>query len=132
MNTQIRPMAASPSGTAPEARYTAVRALTEDLCRNLSPEDAALQSMPDASPAKWHLAHTSWFFETFLLTPRLAGYRPFHPDFGYLFNSYYNSVGEMHPRSQRGLVSRPNLTEVLAYRQHVDEHMQSLLACPRR
>jgi ergothioneine biosynthesis protein EgtB len=83
--------------------------------------------MADASPAKWHLAHTSWFFETFLLSLRFADYRPFHPDFAYLFNSYYNGVGEMHPRPLRGLLSRPTLADVLAYRQHVDSHMQSLL-----
>jgi ergothioneine biosynthesis protein EgtB len=88
----------------------------------------ALQSMPDASPAKWHLAHTSWFFETFLLAPRLPDYRPFHPDYGYLFNSYYQSVGGMHPRPARGLLSRPTVAELLAYRAHVDAHMQRLLA----
>ncbi|HEX4301116.1 MAG TPA: ergothioneine biosynthesis protein EgtB [Gammaproteobacteria bacterium] len=127
MNTQIRPMAKPHDAAAPERRYAAVRALTEELCRSLGPEDAALQSMADASPAKWHLAHTSWFFETFLLGPRLANYRAFHPDFTYLFNSYYNGVGGMHPRPQRGLLSRPTLAEVLSYRQYVDRHMQSLL-----
>ncbi|HEX2666792.1 MAG TPA: ergothioneine biosynthesis protein EgtB [Gammaproteobacteria bacterium] len=127
MNSQVRHMADPAPGTAPERRYAAVRALTEDLCRSLGPEDMALQSMPDASPAKWHLAHTSWFFETFLLSPRRPGYRPFHPDFTYLFNSYYQSVGGMHPRPQRGLLSRPTAAEVLAYRAHVDQHMQQLL-----
>jgi ergothioneine biosynthesis protein EgtB len=127
MNMHIRPTAVPHDAAAPERRYAAVRALTEDLCRSLGPEDAALQSMADASPAKWHLAHTSWFFETFLLGPRLAGYRPFHPDFAYLFNSYYNAVGEMQPRPQRGLLSRPTFAEVLGYRQHVDRHMQTLL-----
>ncbi|HEY1773322.1 MAG TPA: ergothioneine biosynthesis protein EgtB [Gammaproteobacteria bacterium] len=127
MNTQIRPTAMPQDAAAPKRRYAAVRALTADLCRSLEPEDAALQSMPDASPAKWHLAHTSWFFETFLLSTRLRGYRVFHPDFAYLFNSYYNSVGGMHPRPQRGLLSRPTFAEVLGYRQHVDHHMQSLL-----
>jgi ergothioneine biosynthesis protein EgtB len=85
------------------------------------------QSMADASPAKWHLAHTSWFFETFLLAVEQPDYRPFHPDFAYFFNSYYNGVGEMHPRAERGLMSRPTVAEVLAYREHVDRHMQSLL-----
>src|SRR5579859_1676121 len=127
MNTQIHPSAASPIGTAPEARYAAVRALTEDLCRSLSHEDAVLQSMADASPAKWHLAHTTWFFETFLLAPHLPGYRPFHPDYAYLFNSYYNSLGPMYPRPARGLLSRPSLSEVIAYREHVDSHLRVLL-----
>lgn len=127
MNTRIRPTEAPRETAAPERRYAAVRALTEDLCRSLSPEDAVLQSMPDASPAKWHLAHTSWFFETFLLSTRLERYRAFHPDFAYLFNSYYNSVGGMHPRPQRGLLSRPTLAEVLGYREHVDRQMQDLL-----
>src|SRR6185503_9688262 len=124
----IRHMAASRGGAAPKERYAAVRALTEELCRSLGPEDMALQSMADASPAKWHLAHTSWFFETFLLAPQLPDYRPFHPDYAYLFNSYYQSVGGMHPRPARGLLSRPTVAEVLAYRAHVDAHMQRLLA----
>src|SRR5678815_1660883 len=83
--------------------------------------------MPDVSPTKWHLAHTSWFFENFLLGPRLKGYRTFHPRFGYLFNSYYYTVGAMFRRPQRGLLSRPTLDEVRAYRRHVDEHMTHLL-----
>ena len=109
-------------------RYADVRALTEELARGLSPEDMTVQSMPDASPAKWHLAHTSWFFERFLLEAQVPGYRPFHPDFSYLFNSYYQTVGSMHPRPARGLLTRPGVTEVLAYRQHVDRHMGELLA----
>ncbi|HEY4128513.1 MAG TPA: ergothioneine biosynthesis protein EgtB [Gammaproteobacteria bacterium] len=127
MNTQLRHSAATPAGAAPEARYTAVRALTADLCQSLGPEDMGLQSMADASPAKWHLAHTTWFFETFLLATEQRDYRLFHPDFAYLFNSYYNGVGEMNPRALRGLMSRPTVAEVLAYRAHVDQHMQSLL-----
>ena len=127
MNTQLRLSAASPADTAPETRYAAVRALTVELCRGLGPEDMTLQSMPDASPAKWHLAHTTWFFETFLLTPHLAGYKAFHPDFAYLFNSYYESVGPRHPRPARGMLSRPTVPEVMAYRKHVDEHMHALL-----
>jgi ergothioneine biosynthesis protein EgtB len=84
--------------------------------------------MPDASPAKWHLAHTSWFFETFALEPALPGYRVFDPLYRVLFNSYYNAVGEQHPRPQRGLLTRPSLDEVLAYRAHVDRHVAALLA----
>ena len=103
------------------ARYQAVRAATERLAAPLSPEDCTAQSMPDASPVKWHLAHTSWFFETFVLesTP---GYRPLEPAYRVLFNSYYHAVGEQHFRPERGLITRPGLAEVLAYRRHVDEH----------
>lgn len=108
--------------------YRQVRERTLALTRGLSAEDMLLQSMPDASPTKWHLAHTSWFFETFLLTPHLSQYRVFNSQFNYLFNSYYDSVGERHPRPVRGLLSRPGLSEVLAYRHYVDEAMQSLLS----
>jgi ergothioneine biosynthesis protein EgtB len=86
-----------------------------------------IQSMPDVSPPKWHLAHTSWFFETFLLAPNLPGYRLFHPRYGYLFNSYYNQVGPFHARARRGLLARPSTDEVLAYRAHVDRHLLALL-----
>jgi ergothioneine biosynthesis protein EgtB len=109
------------------ARYRAVRRLTEDLCAPLATEDYVVQSMPDASPAKWHLAHTSWFFETFLLTPGLPGYQAFDPRFGYLFNSYYNAVGDRLPRSRRGLLSRPAVGEVYRYRSFIDRHMLRLL-----
>src|SRR5512143_3774389 len=102
------------------SRYRAVRAATERLRAPLSAEDCQAQSMPDASPAKWHLAHTTWFFETFVLEPGRAGYRPFQPAFRVLFNSYYQGVGEQHPRAQRGLLTRPSLDEVHAYRGHVD------------
>src|SRR5262245_20336431 len=84
--------------------------------------------MEDASPTKWHLAHTSWFFETFVLAPGSRGYRPFHPEFAVLFNSYYQQVGPQHPRPRRGLLTRPSLDEVLAYRAHVDRHLLELLA----
>ena len=107
--------------------YGAVRSLTSELCRGLEPEDMVVQSMPDASPAKWHLAHTSWFFEHFVLEPQLPGYRVFHPDYGYLFNSYYNTVGTMHPRPARGLLSRPLSADVLRYREHVDRHLLELI-----
>ena len=100
------------------------------LAAPLSAEDCTIQSMPDASPVKWHLAHTSWFFETFVLEPHLPGYRLFDAAFRVLFNSYYNAVGAKHPRPQRGLLSRPSLAEVHAYRAHVDAAVESLLSRP--
>lgn len=112
----------------PAQRYAAVRAASRALAGALEPEDCCLQSMPDASPVKWHLAHTTWFFEEFVLGRSVAGYAPFHPRFGYLFNSYYESVGRMHPRPQRGLLSRPTMAEVGRYREHVDAAMVELLA----
>ena len=108
-------------------RYLAVRARTEALIASLGSEDMVVQSMPDASPTKWHLAHTSWFFETFLLLGNKPNYRVFDPSFGYLFNSYYNAVGPRHPRPQRGLLTRPTIDDVIAYRKHVDEHMHEWL-----
>lgn len=108
--------------------YADVRRQTESLCRPLTVEDYGLQAMADASPAKWHLAHTSWFFETFLLIPYAAGYRRFHPHFDYLFNSYYNAVGAQYPRAKRGQLSRPTVADVYGYRAHVDAAMQQLLA----
>jgi len=108
-------------------RYAEVRQATGRLCAGLSAEDCALQSMPDASPVKWHLAHTTWFFETFVLEQCIPGYRHFHPQFRVLFNSYYHSVGDRHPRPERGLLSRPALAEVLEYREHVDRCMVGLL-----
>jgi ergothioneine biosynthesis protein EgtB len=110
-------------------RYREVRAVTEALAAPLTPEDCAVQSMPDASPVKWHLAHTSWFFETFVLAGADRAYRPFDPHFAYLFNSYYDAVGDRLPRSQRALLSRPALGDVYRYRAHVDEQMLELLAC---
>ena len=109
-------------------RYQRIRGTTEALCEPLEVEDYSLQSMDDASPTKWHLAHTSWFFEAMLLKPLLGGYREFHPRYAYLFNSYYESLGERHARPKRGLLSRPTLTEVMAYRRHVDAHMLQLLS----
>jgi ergothioneine biosynthesis protein EgtB len=108
-------------------RYVEVRELTEQLCAPLSPEDQMLQSCPEASPAKWHRAHTTWFFETFVLEPYAGGYKPFHPDFRFLFNSYYVNVGERPVRSHRGLFSRPGAAEVAEYRAYVDRHMAQLL-----
>ena len=107
-------------------RFARVRAHTMELIRHLSAEDAALQSMPDASPAKWHLAHTTWFFEQFVLG-RDARYQPYRPQWHYLFNSYYQSVGPMHARPQRGLLSRPSLRDVLDYRKAVEECVGNLL-----
>ena len=108
-------------------RYRFIRAATERLTAPLQTEDYVIQTMPDVSPAKWHLGHTSWFFETFLLKPHLSGYRVFHERFDYLFNSYYVSVGDRHCRIKRGTLSRPTVADVYAYRQHVDEHMTTLL-----
>ena len=109
------------------ARYQSVRKMTERLAQPLSPEDCQIQSMPDASPVKWHLAHTTWFFETFLLVPHAPGYAVFHPSFGYLFNSYYNAVGDRLARPQRGLITRPTLEEMYVYRAAVDRQMQAYL-----
>lgn len=103
--------------------YLAVRNETERRAAPLSPEDQQIQSMTDASPAKWHRAHTTWFFEQFLLGEHCAGYVPFHPDYAYLFNSYYVSAGPRHGRHQRGHVTRPTADEIAAYRRHVDAAM---------
>lgn len=108
------------------ARFAAMRATTRALAAPLSAEDAMVQSMDDASPAKWHLAHTTWFFERFILAGD-AQYRPFDPAWDYLFNSYYNSVGPMHARPRRGLLSRPSLEQVRAYREHVEACLQQRL-----
>lgn len=107
-------------------RYRAVRAATEALAAPLAVEDQVVQTMPDASPTKWHLAHTTWFFETFVLAPR--GHAPFHERYGYLFNSYYEGVGARVARPRRGLLSRPTVDEVLAYRAHVDRAMLDVLS----
>jgi ergothioneine biosynthesis protein EgtB len=109
------------------AAYSRVRAATQGLCTDLEVEDFVAQSMPDASPIKWHLAHTTWFFEQFLLKPNRRGYRPFADQYEFLFNSYYQTVGSMHPRAQRGLLTRPTVAEVMEYREYVDQHMRGLL-----
>ncbi|MDN4038239.1 ergothioneine biosynthesis protein EgtB [Massilia sp. YIM B02443] len=110
-----------------QRRFGQVRARSLHLAEPLSNEDCCAQSMPDASPIKWHLAHTTWFFETFILEPREEGFAPFHPAFRVLFNSYYNGIGARHPRPQRGLLTRPSLDEVKAYRLDVDRRMMALL-----
>ena len=111
------------------ARFAAVRQFTEQLSEPLSPEDCTIQSMPDASPTRWHLAHTTWFFETFILAAE-KGYHAFNPDHAILFNSYYNSIGDQFPRSKRGVLSRPSLVETLAYRRYVDEQILEKLQAP--
>lgn len=108
--------------------YETVRGLSERICEPLAVDDYQLQSILETSPPKWHLAHVSWFFETFVLACFQRDYRPFHERFGYLFNSYYYTVGNMHPRPQRGMLSRPTLAEVFDYRRHVDARMRHLLA----
>jgi ergothioneine biosynthesis protein EgtB len=110
------------------ATYRRVRAATQALCEGLETEDFVAQSMPDASPIKWHLAHTTWFFEQFLLKQHQRGYRPFRAEYEHLFNSYYQAVGSMHPRAERGLLTRPTLAEVFEYREHINRHMDALLA----
>lgn len=109
------------------ARYAAVRQHTLKLAAPLSAEDQCVQSMPDTSPSKWHLAHTSWFFENVVLLPYLPGYQVFDEAFAYLFNSYYEALGPRHPRPQRGLLTRPALSQVMAFREHVNAAMQQLL-----
>ena len=107
--------------------YLRVRGQSLEICSTLAPEDTVVQSMPDVSPSKWHLAHVTWFFERMVLEEFSPGYRRYNDDFDFLFNSYYYSVGQMHARPRRGLLSRPTLAEVIAYRSHVDAAMQSLL-----
>ncbi len=125
------PTEASPTpDTSPAAlaeAYRAVRDQTEALSDPLEPEDFVVQSMPDASPVKWHLAHTTWFFETFLLAPALPGYRPRFPEYNYLFNSYYNAIGERIARDRRGVLSRPSIGEVRRYRREIDARMEDWL-----
>lgn len=115
------------AGESLATRYRAVREFTHTLCSPLAVEDYVIQTMPDVSPTKWHLAHTTWFFETFVLGPAIPDYVPFHPRYNYLFNSYYNAVGVRHCRPKRGQLGRPTVAEIYSYRQHVDQQMQELL-----
>ena len=125
----ITPAASTAADSASSllADYAAVRRHTEALAAPLSVEDQNIQSMPDASPTKWHLAHTTWFFETVLLGKFARGYEPFDPAYAYLFNSYYEGLGPRHPRPQRGMLSRPPVEDILEYRLHVDEAMAKLI-----
>src|SRR6476661_3130155 len=109
------------------AAFRTVRAETERRCASLGAEDQTVQSMADASPTKWHRAHTTWFFEQFLLVPHLAGYRVFDEEFAYLFNSYYVAAGPRHARPRRGLLTRPDCAQVAAYRAHVDAGVHRLV-----
>jgi ergothioneine biosynthesis protein EgtB len=131
----MNPMPAAAMAVEPGAsraaladRFAAVRARTVALTASLSPEDQCVQSMPDASPTKWHLAHTSWFFETVVLAPHAPGYTPFEPRWNQLFNSYYESLGPRHPRQQRGLLTRPLLASVHRYRAHVEAGVEHFIA----
>jgi ergothioneine biosynthesis protein EgtB len=110
------------------ARFHEVRDFTTSLCRDLAPEDCVVQSMPDVSPTKWHLAHTTWFFETFILKKWMPEYRAEIPEYAYLFNSYYNAAGNMHRRDLRGLISRPTVAEALRYRSSVDSKIDNLMS----
>ena len=120
------PAAMVETESALAAQFRAVRETTESLAADLSAEDCMVQSMADASPTKWHLAHTTWFWETFVLTPHLHGYKPLDPEYRSLFNSYYNAVGDRPQRDMRGVFSRPSLDDIYAYRSHVDQFMQEL------
>ncbi len=119
---------ADPAVDALRARYRSVRAATQRLAAPLSPEDCVAQSMPDASPVKWHLAHTTWFFETFVLETGDPDFEPFDARFRVLFNSYYNAIGEQHPRPHRGMLTRPALDRIHAYRAHVDRAIDARLS----
>jgi len=127
---QTRAGAASSRNARLLARFHEVRDFTTSLCRDLAPEDCVVQSMPDVSPTKWHLAHTTWFFETFILKKWITGYRGENEQYAYLFNSYYNAAGDMHRRDLRGLISRPTVEETHRYRSAIDEHIDNLVSNP--
>src|SRR5437870_11248246 len=127
----IEPVAARPPQTEETraarllGRFRQVRNFSERLCETLEPEDCVVQSMPDVSPTKWHLAHTSWFFETFILKKWVPGYRDAVPEYAYLFNSYYNAAGAIHRRDLRGLLSRPTGEEAKIYRISIDSDIDA-------
>ena len=130
---QISSERSSASGTVAAAlrtRFVTIRQATLDVCASLSAEDMMVQSTAEASPVKWHVAHTSWFFETFALREFVAGYTMFDPEFGWLFNSYYNSLGDMPEKKLRASFSRPSLERVMAYRRHVDAAVLAMLNGP--
>ncbi len=127
VNPNIRKSSGAGLLSSLPSRLMATRRTTDTLLEGLTAEDQNLQSMPETSPAKWHRAHTSWFFETFVLTGHLSGYQVFQPAYAELFNSYYNGVGRQHPRARRALLSRPTMDEVSAYRVHVDAALEALL-----
>src|SRR6184192_3679092 len=108
-------------------RFHQLRTFTDALCAGLEPEDYVVQSMPDVSPTKWHLAHTTWFFETFILKKFIAGYQSTIPEYAYLFNSYYNAAGDMHRRDLRGLISRPTVAETHRFRKSIDQGVMQLI-----
>ncbi|MDX1430309.1 MAG: DinB family protein, partial [Rhodothermales bacterium] len=114
------------AGSKLAEQYRTVRRASAWLAEPLAIEDYVAQSMPDASPVKWHLAHTTWFFETMVLKAHKQDYEPVNTEFAYLFNSYYNTVGPQYSRPHRGLITRPGVADVWAYRRHVDEHMEEL------
>ena len=127
-NPSAAAASSNPDRAALARCFEAVRARSLRLIEGLEPEDMVIQSMPDVSPTKWHLAHTSWFFETFLLEAHQAGYRHFDDTYRYLFNSYYEAIGPRHPRPARGMLSRPTARQILRYRAHVEEAMRRLIA----
>jgi ergothioneine biosynthesis protein EgtB len=127
MRASEKAVACSDAGELLSAKFARIRSATTSLCHSLEPEDFVVQSMPDVSPTRWHLAHVTWFFERFVLEPHAKDYRKFDDSFDFLFNSYYYTAGMMHARPQRGLLTRPTVREVLAYRQHVDDAMYTLL-----
>lgn len=120
--------ARAPAAESREDSFFATRRLSLEIAGHLTPEDMTVQAMDDASPTKWHLAHTTWFFETFVLTPHVDGYRAFDDDFAYCFNSYYESAGPRHARPKRGLLTRPTAEEAFAYRAYVDDALRELFA----
>jgi ergothioneine biosynthesis protein EgtB len=125
---ETRPKPASSRAASLLSRFHEVRDFSTKLSSNLAAEDCVVQSMPDVSPTKWHLAHTTWFFETFVLKRWIAQYRPEIPDYSYLFNSYYNAAGDMHRRDLRGLISRPTVEDTRRYRSSIDSHIENLLS----